>query len=329
MTAMSYNNRILIIDDNQKILDVLNSVLSNSNMPKNNIELNKLLEIIPCNPPKEIYKTRCFRVDTVLQGELGFKKVQAAIAEGDPYSVIFIDMRMPPGWDGSKTAKEIRKIDSFVEMIVMTAYSDSSVSQIIRQVQFTDRLFYLKKPFDDEEILQLSDSLSMRWNLEEKNKCMIQSLEVIIDSCYEIIINKNQFKEINISFFLQGLVKQMSTFLDTEDFLIVKVVAGKVVFKLGVGDFEEKSMEQNTNINHLLNSFADKVPLYQIMNTSIYSLIPVTGRLWHGFMVCRTPELEVEGFSDLFKTINYNIVKLLDVIAGAMELEKKVDGYFL
>ena len=37
----------------------------------------------------------------------GLELVQNAAGKGDPYSVAFVDMRMPPGWDGLETTLRI------------------------------------------------------------------------------------------------------------------------------------------------------------------------------------------------------------------------------
>ncbi|WP_198264963.1 response regulator [sulfur-oxidizing endosymbiont of Gigantopelta aegis] len=184
---MPYNNRVLIIDDDPNILSIFESILSpkKSSAKESTLSLlNDLLsdDITDVDEPEK----RIFDVDTASQGEQGYKMVKQAIAEGRPYSVLFSDMRMPPGWDGIKTVREVRNIDPTIEIIIVTAYSDAPVSDIVKQVGFTDRLLYLKKPFDDEEVLQLADSLSMRWNLEIKVKGMVKILEGMIDSFFKL-----------------------------------------------------------------------------------------------------------------------------------------------
>ena len=44
-----------------------------------------------------------FELDSAYQGKDGFEMVQRAVAAGRPYAMAFMDIRMPPGWDGIET----------------------------------------------------------------------------------------------------------------------------------------------------------------------------------------------------------------------------------
>jgi len=129
-------------------------------------------------------------------------------------------MRMP-GWDGLKTASEIRKIDKNIEIIIVTAYSDKNRDEILESVGTPEKLLYLKKPFDREEIMQLVLSLTLKWSLEQevkdqltvisgnKNKLekIITSISKIEKARYNLI---ETIKEILIQFlYLLNLEKGM------------------------------------------------------------------------------------------------------------------------
>lgn len=316
---MDYNNRILIIDDDKGILDIFSSVLTNADTPVKSENLTKLSKLMELDPISRHKRVRCFEVDTAQQGEEGFEKVRQSLEEGKPYSVIFTDMRMPPGWDGAKTAQEIRKIDPLVQIIVVTAYSDTSIAQIVKQVRFTDRLLYLKKPFDDEEILQLSDSLSMRWNLEAKVQGMVLALEGMINKCYEL--NLSQYQEDRIYPFLRQAIQHVSTFLETRDVLIVRVENGWMVLKVGLGCFEKDYMGNN-NFDEMLSELVEKVPMTRIFQTSIFTVLPISGQRWHGFMVGLTSQFEIEGTSKLLGILALNITKLFDIISMVTKLQE-------
>lgn len=92
--------------------------------------------------------------------------VQAAIDNNAPYAVMFTDMRMPPGWDGLKTSKKVREIDKNIEIVIMTAYADHTQSTIAEEVGMPEKLLYIKKPFQTEEIFQLAMSLTAKWSAE-------------------------------------------------------------------------------------------------------------------------------------------------------------------
>ncbi|MCK4983007.1 MAG: response regulator, partial [Victivallaceae bacterium] len=89
----------------------------------------------------------------------------------------FTDMRMPPGWDGLKTAKKVREIDNNIEIVVMTAYADHTQNTIAEEVGMPEKLLYIKKPFQTEEIFQLAMSLTAKWSAEHLERMRRRWLE--------------------------------------------------------------------------------------------------------------------------------------------------------
>ena len=89
------------------------------------------------------------------------------VVDNSPYAVAFIDMRMPPGWNGTKTAKEIWKIDANLPVVICTAYTDHTWGEIISELPRTELLLILKKPFDNIELKQMAASQSSLRNLVE------------------------------------------------------------------------------------------------------------------------------------------------------------------
>ena len=107
----------------------------------------------------------CFDLDSAYQGEQGFELVKKALEEGRPYALAFVDIRMPPGWDGIETIKRIWEVDPEILIVICSAYSDYSWEQMIEQLGQSDRFLILKKPFEQIEIRQFAVALTERWNL--------------------------------------------------------------------------------------------------------------------------------------------------------------------
>jgi diguanylate cyclase (GGDEF)-like protein len=105
-------------------------------------------------------------VDYVSQGEAAIAAVACAINEGQPYSVLFLDMRMPPGIDGKETARQVRALDQNINIVVVTGYSDHSPLEVARVAGPLDKLYYLAKPFETAEIRSLAGSLCAKWSME-------------------------------------------------------------------------------------------------------------------------------------------------------------------
>ena len=57
-------------------------------------------------------------------------KVIEAETKSDPFSLIFMDVRMPPGIDGIQTVKLLRNDYPHLEFVICTAFSDYSWEQI-------------------------------------------------------------------------------------------------------------------------------------------------------------------------------------------------------
>jgi len=102
-------------------------------------------------------------VDYVSQGLDAVAAVDKAMGEGKGYGVIFLDMRMPPGIDGKETARLIRERDGSANIVMVTGFSDHSPQAVAKAAPPVDKLFYLSKPFEAGEILQLAEALSARW----------------------------------------------------------------------------------------------------------------------------------------------------------------------
>ena len=104
-----------------------------------------------------------FEITHAEQGLDGLRAVSDSIASGEKYQVAFIDIRMPPGIDGKETAKRIREIDPDINLVIVTGYSDYSPLEIAKVAGPIDKLFYISKPFDPEELTHTARALGQRW----------------------------------------------------------------------------------------------------------------------------------------------------------------------
>ena len=156
--------RILAIDDEQDILDYYDEVLCASESALES-DLNSLLSLADSDDKDEDEKESGeevrFDLITTTSGEKGFEILKQGLEGGNPFSVAFIDMRMPAGWDGLKTAKEIRAIDPFVTIIFLTAYMDYSLTDLRKSIG--DNFSFLTKPINREELNQVALTTSKTW----------------------------------------------------------------------------------------------------------------------------------------------------------------------
>jgi PAS domain S-box-containing protein len=121
-----------------------------------------------------------FEVDSAFQGEEGLARVKAALQEHRPYALAFIDVRMPPGWDGVETTVRIWEACPDLEVVICTAYSDYSLGEMLGRVRNEDQLVILKKPFDTIEVLQLANALTGKWRWHQESKLKLDYLDKLV-----------------------------------------------------------------------------------------------------------------------------------------------------
>ncbi len=177
--ASTSAHRILVVDDNSSIHDDFRKILETRDKQSTIESGLDAMEAVLFGDEKEVSPVAlCACVlDSAYQGQEGFEKVRQAREEGRPYSMAFVDVRMPPGWDGIETTGKIWEVDPDIQIVICTAYSDYSWDDMIAKIGQTHRLLILKKPFDPVEVLQLVSSLTEKWQLLQANRRNTEELE--------------------------------------------------------------------------------------------------------------------------------------------------------
>lgn len=171
------NRRVLVVDDNEAIHADFRKILTPEPAASADLlaaEADLFGEAAPVEDRVE------FELQTASQGQEGYELVKAAAAAGKPFAMAFVDMRMPPGWDGLETITRIWAEFPEIEMVVCTAFSDYSWEEMIRKLGRTDRLLIVKKPFDHIEVLQVASALTHKWNLQQQAVRMLTDLRDLV-----------------------------------------------------------------------------------------------------------------------------------------------------
>ena len=176
-TKCQKNRRILVIDDNRAIHDDFRKIFCPPALTDGDLES---FEKALFGEMKEASRRVCFDIDSAYQGQAGLEMARQALASGRPYATAFIDVRMPPGWDGVETVEEIWKVDPDLQVVICSAYSDYSWNDLLAGVGHSDRLVILKKPFDPIEAQQLAQALTEKWRLLQESKNKLNDLEKIV-----------------------------------------------------------------------------------------------------------------------------------------------------
>jgi len=175
--------RILVVDDNRGIHEDFNTIFSHKSKEYNKEldDLDELLEHILDESGIEIYSSLDIVVDSAYQGREALEMVEQAYNKKDPYTVVFMDIRMPPGWNGIETVRQIFRKYPETEIVILTAYSDFSLEEINHSIGQPHNLLYLKKPFDRAEIRQIVFSIAGKTNMIKQFKDKILNLELKLE----------------------------------------------------------------------------------------------------------------------------------------------------
>ena len=168
------NRRILIIDDNRAIHEDFRKILKAGD----SVDLLAQAEAdIFGDASADASKSTAFKLDSAYQGQEGVELARKAAAVGQPYALAFVDMRMPPGWDGVETTLKLWEVEPDLQIVICSAYSDYSWEELIAKIGQSDRLVILKKPFDNVEVLQLGLALTEKWHLLQQSRTQLETLQ--------------------------------------------------------------------------------------------------------------------------------------------------------
>jgi signal transduction histidine kinase len=160
-----------IHDDFRKVL------AASSNLRRGLLEVETALfgetDIVDSTPTQ-------FELESAYQGQEALEKVKWARSAGKPFALAFVDMRMPPGWDGLETVVHLWEADPELQVVICTAYSDYSWEQMSARVGTTTNLVVLKKPFDNVEVLQLAHAFTRKWELNRQAHLKMDELTQMV-----------------------------------------------------------------------------------------------------------------------------------------------------
>ena len=173
------NRRILIIDDNAAIHLDIRKVLG----AQAEHSAQAALDVLEADLFGESVATAArpnFEIDSAHQGQEGVAMAHQAVVDGRPYSMAFVDMRMPPGWDGLKTIERLWATDPDVQVVICSAHTDYDWTEVVERLGHSDKLLVLRKPAEPIEVLQCATALSRKWENDRLVKEQVLSLEEVI-----------------------------------------------------------------------------------------------------------------------------------------------------
>ena len=161
-TSHAKNQRILVIDDNPSThkdwRQLFQGVDANSATEK---------ELAIFGPSSDYVGSEDFEIDSAFQGQEGLEKIRHAFHEGRPYTIVFVDVRMPPGWDGVMAIERIWKEYPDLPAVIYAAYSDYSAPEIVKILGRSEKLLIFKNPPDNEGIHRFAVAFTEEWDCKQ------------------------------------------------------------------------------------------------------------------------------------------------------------------
>lgn len=162
--------RILVVDDDPAIRETYCRILQPA--PSGIGALEALIGggAGPAEEPRD-----AFEVTAAAQGQAAAALNREAVASGRRFQLAFIDMRMPPGWDGLRTASELRAQDPSIYVVIATAFADYDIDEL--QAALHHDIVLMRKPFNQDEIYQLARTLCQSWETRARLERLTAELE--------------------------------------------------------------------------------------------------------------------------------------------------------
>ena len=152
-------NRILVVDDDQMLIDEYVRCLSEDFDEDHAATTFSDLEKVLFGEDTNEQGAARFDVESQNQGEAAVEAVKTAIGQGEPFSIVFLDIRMPPGMDGIEAARQIRELDANVNIVIVTGSMGPEPENLGKDIPPADKIFFFKKPFHALECRQLAAAL--------------------------------------------------------------------------------------------------------------------------------------------------------------------------
>ncbi len=172
--ASNAGRRLLVIDDTPAIHADFRKILLQSQNSSSRLDRDEAALFGGASARRSRIQ---FTIDSAYQGQEGLALVEQSLRSGPRYEMAFIDMRMPPGWDGIETVSRLWQVDPDLQVVICTAHADYSWEEMADMLEGCDRVVILKKPFDAIEVLQLANALSAKWQLLQQTRRKLDDLD--------------------------------------------------------------------------------------------------------------------------------------------------------
>ena len=173
MMPNAMTHRILIVDDNEAVHADFHKILGSQTIMIPDIDNFDTAT----GRQKGVSK---YEIDDAYQGQDAVCMVADAEENDVPYSLAFVDMSMPPGQNGVVTIEQMWEICPELQVVICTSDSDSTLREIKGYLGYSENLLVLKKPFGAMELLQLTVTLTRKFESDYLARIKQERLEALL-----------------------------------------------------------------------------------------------------------------------------------------------------
>ncbi len=169
------HTKVLVVDDNRAIhADFAKILTRRPALPELDYLERLALQDVSSTPAMPV---TTYEIESAFQGIEALERVQASVRTDQHYALAFVDMRMPPGWDGLQTIEQLWAVDPGLQVVICSAYSNYDWDEVLSRLNRPDKLLVIKKPFEAVEVLQCANALTGKWHSERELHKHLASLE--------------------------------------------------------------------------------------------------------------------------------------------------------
>ncbi len=189
---MIVNNRILVVDDDPEIHRDFLKILSPVRLRQGEPELDRIESLLFEEPIHPGTAKLEYHIDTATRADAALERITEARESGQPYALVFTDVRIPPGIDGVQLVGKILQLAPETQIVVVSAFYDYTWEEMTGLFGWSDNLLILRKPVDPMTVKQVAMMLTRKWTSERELREHRQHLEAMVEARTASLTHTNQ-----------------------------------------------------------------------------------------------------------------------------------------
>ncbi|MDH3333155.1 MAG: EAL domain-containing protein, partial [Gammaproteobacteria bacterium] len=170
-------NRVLVVDNDASQIAEYVACLGEDFEADNSTDTLTGLEKVFLGEETDVEHNPRFEVHSRNQGDAAVEAVQHALERKQPFAAVILELDLPPGIGGIETAQQIRALDPYVNIVIVSGSSDANPENLGKKIPPADKVFFFRKPFHGVECRQLAAALCGKWHADLALRLANEDLE--------------------------------------------------------------------------------------------------------------------------------------------------------